>query len=138
MTSDDFNPYRTFETAPGEVTVCEVAFDSAAPQSAELVRSGLVARHVRLSGRISTEIRWNARWFYEYVSVDGKTVASEAAYFTSVPRFAFAIQAGGRLHMVTVDVCVAWFFYTKSFRIRIDNNTVYSEGDTACLADERA
>jgi hypothetical protein len=97
------------------------------------VLGGRLRRRARLSGRIDAQLEWNANNALEFVSVDGRKVVSKIAYFRSIPRFCFDLQAGATIHRVTVDISIKWTFLVKAFRIVIDDEVVYCEGESECL-----
>ncbi len=104
-----------------------------APLQVQLARGGSLFRRMRLSGRLDAIIEWNATGVREYVAVNGQKVVSQAAYLQSIPRFEFPLLAGGMSHMVIVDLSIKWVFLIKAFRIAIDNQSVYCEGDEMLL-----
>ena len=93
----------------------------------------MLYRHVRLRGRFSADIEWNANRWQEFVSVNGQKVAAEYCW-SSVPCFSFEMHSNVATHIVSVETCVTWIYLTKAFRISIDGQSVYCEGDCSLLA----
>jgi hypothetical protein len=92
----------------------------------------MLYRHARLSGRFNADIKWNANPPREYVSVNGAKVVVEFALL-HIPRFVFEMHSDASTHTVTVESRVTWIYFTKAFRISIDGQAVYSEGDCSRL-----
>lgn len=61
--------------------------------------------------------------------MNGEKVASQFAAYYSIPRFDFDIHSNGATHTVTVEIRVTLIFFTTAFRISIDGQPVYSEGN---------
>jgi hypothetical protein len=126
------NPYQSPPVCDSELPCCEVAANPAKPLRVAVL-GGRLRRRAQLCGRISAQIEWNANNALEYVSVDGRKVVSKIAYFRSIPQFCFELQAGATTHRVTVDICIQWTFLIKAFRIVIDDEVVYCEGEAERL-----
>jgi len=126
------NPYQSPSLCEAELPCCEVAANPAKTMRVAVI-GGRLRRQARLCGRINAQIEWNANNALEYVAVDGRKVVSKIACFRSVPQFCFDMQAGATTHRVTVDICIKWTFLIKAFRIVIDDEVVYCEGEAECL-----
>lgn len=127
------NPYRSPESDSSTITSsCKVTGDPGAPLNVALIKSATLFRHVRLSGRMNADITWNANYPHEFVSVNGRKVVAEFAVYY-IPRFVFEMHSNGVAQTVTVECCVTLVFFTRAFRISIDGQAVYSEGDCSRL-----
>ncbi len=130
---DDLNPYRSPQSEIMAAGVCEVSGNPAVPLDVALIKSAVLYRHVRFSGRLNADIRWNANGLIEYVSVNGRRVVGERAYGGHIPGFSFEIHSNGSRHTVAVENCVRWIYFTRAFRISVDGQAAYSEGDCSGL-----
>jgi len=132
--SDELNPYRSPLALAEVPLICEVDSDPSSRLEVVLIKSATLYRRVRLSGRFSADIEWNANGLREFVVVNGQKVVSEPAYGKHIPRFLFEMYSNGSRHTVMVENFVTWIYFTKAFRVSIDGHVIYSEGDCSRLA----
>ena len=126
---DDDNPYRSPASVPSDEQPVCVNGTPHEHLSARLIKRGHLYRLIRLSGRIDADIEWNGRWPVEFVRVHGQTSASQFAFWYC-PKFQFSLAGGDTLFRVTVDIRLNHFLQivVRAFRISVDEETVYSEG----------
>ena len=100
-----------------------------APIEVELTSKGPVRRGWELRGGVEATLEWNALWITEYVSLNGRRVATHQPFFfaTSV-EFDFETPYATVAGKVAIRLSRFVPIFVRGIRVMMDDATIYQEG----------
>ncbi len=120
------NPYATPKLTDASVP-WGIEVNRSLPLNVHLAFSATLYRRIRLSGWMEADIIWNGH--QNEVICNGESFFARNSDNRSVPKVSIEIGSNDDAELLTIEFQVVWFFVTKAFRIAIDGQTIYSEGD---------
>jgi hypothetical protein len=101
-----------------------------APWSAELLTQDSARRLLRVALSGDTHVvDYKNQFSAEVVSVDGMEVTRGGSTFQFVGHHEFEIPDGDRQRPAVIDATVHWLRGIDAFRLQVDGQTVYTEGE---------
>ena len=120
------NPYATPKLTDADVP-WGIEVNRSLPLNVHLALSATLYRRFRFSGWMEADLIWNGH--QNDLICNGESFFAALSDLRRLPKVSIELGSNDDAHLLTVEFQVVWFCFTKAFRIVIDDQTIYSEGE---------